>query len=68
MSVHTDDAGVSAASLLSSAVMMLDGDERRELIEGGVNVPVPCWPYSFSVSSTKSYVNWAHMSRLTSES
>ena len=40
ISVHIDDAGVSAASLLSFVVVTLD--ERRELIEGGVDVPVPC--------------------------
>ena len=57
MSVYTDDAGVSAASLLSSVVVMLDRDERSKLIEGGVDIPVPCWPYSFVVSSTNLYAS-----------
>lgn len=37
MSAHTDDAGVSAASLLPLVVLMLDEDKRRELTEGGVD-------------------------------
>ncbi len=57
MSVHTDDAGVSAASVISSVVEVFDGEERSELIEGGCDVPVPRWPHSFVVSSTNSYVN-----------
>ena len=57
MSVHTEDAGVSVASVFSSVAEVFDGDERSELIEGGVDVPVSCWPYSFVVSSTNSYAS-----------
>lgn len=60
MSVHTDDAVVSMASVLSSVAEVLNGDERSERserVEGGVSVPVPRWPYSFAVSSKNSCVN-----------
>lgn len=67
-SVHTDDAGVSVASVVSSVVAVFDGDEHSELIEGGVDVPAYFWPHSLVVSSTNSYVNWGHVSSFTSES
>ena len=68
MSVHTDDAGVSVGSVISSMVEVFDGDERSKLIEGGVDVPAPCWPHSFVVSSTNSYIDWGHISSFTSGS
>jgi hypothetical protein len=68
MSVHTDDAGVSVASVISSVAEVFDGDERSELIEGGVDVSEPCWPHSFVVSSTNSHMNWVHVSSFTSGS
>ena len=68
MSVHTDDAGVSVASVISSVAAVFNGDDHPELIEGGVDVPVPCWPHSFVVSSTNSYVNWDHGSSFMSRS
>jgi len=37
---HTDDAGVSAAPVLSSVAEVFDGDECSELTEGGVDVPL----------------------------
>ena len=42
MSAHTDDNGVSAASFFLSVVIILNGNEHSELIEGGIEVPVPC--------------------------
>ncbi len=62
----TDDAGVSAAPALSSVTEAVDGDECSKLIEGGVDVSAYCRPHSFVVSSTKSYVNWGHLSSFTS--
>ncbi len=41
MSVHTEDAGVSAAPVLSSVAEALDGDDHPELIERGVDVLMP---------------------------
>jgi len=57
ISEPTDDAGVSAAPVLSSVTEAVDGDECSELIEGDVDFSAYCWPHSFVVSSTKSYVN-----------
>jgi hypothetical protein len=68
MLVHTDDAGVFVVSVISSVAEVSDGDERCELIEGGVDTPVPCWPHSFVVLSMNSYVNWGHISTFTSGS
>lgn len=68
MSVHTDDAGVSVVSVISSMVEVSDGDERCELIKGGIGVPRSCWPHSFAVSSTNAYENWGHVSSFTSGS
>ena len=68
MSVQTYDAGVSVTSVISSVVEVFDGDERSELIEGGVDVPVACCPHSFVVSSTNSYGNWGQESSFTSAS
>ncbi len=68
MSVHTEDGGVSVAPMNSSVAEVFDGDECSELIEGGVDVPAYCWPYSFVVSSTNLYVNWGHVSSFTSRS
>ena len=68
MSVHTDDAGVSVASVISSVPEVFDGDERSELIEGVIDVPVPYWPHSFVVSSTNLYIDWGHESSFTSGS
>jgi len=65
---YTDDAGVSTAPVLSSVAEVFDGDECSELIEGGVDVPAYYWLYSFVVSSTNLYVNWAHVSSFTSRS
>ena len=66
-SVHTDDAGVSAAPMLSS-VAVFDGDEPCELIDRGVDVPGLRRLHSVVVSSTNSYVNWGHVSTFTSGS
>ena len=68
MSVHTDDASVSVASVISSMAEVLHGDERSKLIKGVVDVPMQCWPYSFVVSSTNSYVDQGHKPSLTSRS
>ena len=68
MSVQTDDAGVSVTSVISSVVEVFDGDERSELIEGGVDVPEACCPHSFVISSTNSYENWGQKSSFTSAS
>jgi hypothetical protein len=57
MSVHTDDAGVSVASGISSVAEVFDGDKRSELTEGVVDVPVPRWPHGFVVSSTNLYID-----------
>ena len=51
MSVHIDDAGIAVVIVTSSVVEVLQGDERCEPIDA-VNVRLPCWPQSFSVSST----------------
>ena len=66
-SVHTDDAGVSAAPMLSS-VAVFDGDEPCELIEGGVDVLGLRRLHNVVVSSTNSYVNWGHVLTFTSRS
>ncbi len=66
MSVHTDDAGVSVASVISSVTEVFNGDERSELIKWGVDVPGPCLPPSFVVSFTNAYVKWGHVSSFTS--
>jgi len=58
----------SVAFEVSSVAEVFAGDERSELIEGGVVVPVPRWPYSFFVSSTNSYISWGNMSSFTSGS
>ena len=68
MSVHTDDAGVSVAAVISSVAEVLDRDERSERVEEGVDVPVLRWPYSFAVSSRNSYVDWNPDSSFISES
>jgi hypothetical protein len=57
MSVHTNDAGVSVASVISSVAEVVDGDNRSELTEGVVDVPLPYWPHSFVVSSTNLYID-----------
>jgi hypothetical protein len=68
MSVHTDVAGVSVASVTSSVTEVFNVNIRSELIEGGVDVPVPGRSHSFVVSSTNSYVNWGYISTFTSGS
>lgn len=67
-SEHTDDAGVSAAPVLSSVTEVFDRDKCSELIEGVVDIPAYYWPHSFVVSSINSYVNWGHISTFTSVS
>ena len=57
MSVHTEDAGVSVVSVISSIAEVFDRDERSELIEGSVDIPVPYWLHSFVVSSTNLYAS-----------
>jgi len=57
-----------AFEVSSVAEVFAAGDERSELIEGGVVVPVPRWPYSFFVSSMKSSISWGNMSGFTSGS
>lgn len=52
--VYIDDAGVS---VISSVAAVFNRDDYPELIEGGVNILVPCWLYSFVVLSTNLYVN-----------
>lgn len=59
MSVYTDDAGVSVASVISSVAEVLDKDEYSERVEGGVDVPVPRWLYSFAVLSRNLYIDWS---------
>ena len=53
--MHTGDAGVSVASVISSVAEVFDGDKRSEVI-GEVDLPVQCWPHSSIVSSTNSCV------------
>lgn len=57
MSVQINDAGVSVTFVILSVVEVFDGNERFELIEKNVNIPVACCSHSFVVLFINLYGN-----------